>query len=211
VSSLLIPDSVVAMLYTLTEIHSANVGFLALPGIDGVQRSASLASSILAMTSIVVGVHHIWRHRGKTDANLEDAAVYLDHEHKFGDLELAITACFLSLPIAALLWSVLCFTVSIAAFCIQNSDVHGKIILAVVLGVVGTCACGTLVFFWHIWKDPPYKEREEEYHLDVRLNIDPPTLKKKLATRLKKGLRLKTKVDEIQDEENGSIPSDDTA
>jgi hypothetical protein len=42
-------------------------------GIDGVQRSASLASSVLAMLSIAIGVHHVWRHRGKTEARLEDA------------------------------------------------------------------------------------------------------------------------------------------
>jgi uncharacterized membrane protein YeaQ/YmgE (transglycosylase-associated protein family) len=121
---------------------------------------------------------------------------YLSHNRRFGDFDLTITACFLSLPIAALLWSVLCFTVSIATFCIQRSDVHGRVILAVVLGIVGACACGTLAFFWRVWKKPPHVEREEVYHLDTRLNVDPPTLRKRLAMRLMKGLGIKTEVDD---------------
>jgi len=56
-----------------TVFVSANVAFLAVPGIDGVQRTASLASSLFAMTSIVVGVHHVWRHRQKVSAESDEA------------------------------------------------------------------------------------------------------------------------------------------
>ncbi|KAG1807277.1 uncharacterized protein BJ212DRAFT_1303502 [Suillus subaureus] len=57
-----------------TVFVSANVAFLAVPGIDALQKTASLASSLFAMMSITVGVHHVWRHRGKVDALYQDAA-----------------------------------------------------------------------------------------------------------------------------------------
>ncbi|KAG1857436.1 hypothetical protein F4604DRAFT_1931390 [Suillus subluteus] len=53
---------------------NANIVFLAVPGIDALQKTASLASSLFAMMSIAVEVHHVWRHCGKVDTLHQDAA-----------------------------------------------------------------------------------------------------------------------------------------
>jgi hypothetical protein len=53
---------------------------------------------------------------------------------------------------------VLSFAVALAAFCVQSTEVHGRILLAVVLGIVGTAGFGTLLFFWHVWKGPRTEE-----------------------------------------------------
>ena len=74
------------------------------------------------------------------------------------EADLAITACFLSIPLVALLYAVLSFSVALAAFCIQNTETHGRVLLAVVIGLVGVAGFGTMLFFWHVWTGP----REEE-------------------------------------------------
>ena len=83
------------------------------------------------------------------------------------DADLAITACFLSIPLVSLLYAVLSFSVALGAFCIQNTETHGRILLAVVLGVLGTAGLGTLLFFWHVWRGPRTEEVGEENVFDV--------------------------------------------
>jgi hypothetical protein len=41
--------------------------------INNLQRVASIASSFFSILSIVIGVHNILRHRGRQDADFEDA------------------------------------------------------------------------------------------------------------------------------------------
>lgn len=157
-----------------TVFVSANVAFLAVPGIDALQKTASLASSLFAMMSITVGVHHVWQHRSKVDAPHQDAESYLYHVRRLGEhIDLTITACFLSLPVVSLLWSVLCFTIAIAAFCIQSTNISSKIILVTLLSLLGFFASVTLLFFWHIWRSPRHNEIEEDFNMDTRLNVDP--------------------------------------
>jgi hypothetical protein len=84
---------------------------------------------------------------------------YLNHVKKFGEeLNLTVTSCFLSLPIVALLWSIVSFTIAVGAFCFQDSDSSGKFLLIVILGVMGICCCCIVFFFWHIWRDPRQNE-----------------------------------------------------
>ncbi|OAX37450.1 hypothetical protein K503DRAFT_866861 [Rhizopogon vinicolor AM-OR11-026] len=158
-----------------TVFVSANVAFLAVPGINALQKTASLSSSLFAMMSIIVGVHHVWRHRGKVDALYQDADSYLYHVRRLGEhVDLTITACFLSLPVVSLLWSVLCFTIAIASFCVQGTNMTGEILLVTLLGLLGFFASVTLLFFWHIWRSPRRNEIEEDFNMDTRLNVDPP-------------------------------------
>jgi len=100
---------------------------------------------------------------------------YLYHVRRLGEhVDLTITACFLALPVVSLLWSVLCFTIAIAAFCIQGTDMTSEILLVTLLGLLGFFASVTLLFFWHIWRSPRRNEIEEDFNLDTRLNVDPP-------------------------------------
>ncbi|KAL6307096.1 hypothetical protein BKA93DRAFT_728061 [Sparassis latifolia] len=128
-------------------------------GIDGVQKTASLASAIFSVLSVLIGVHHVWRHRGKVNTDIIDAVKYVNYardaetpSNKIDDL--AFTAAFLATPIAALLWSVLCFTIAVGAYSIQNTDTTAMLLLATVLGIVGFVGLVTLLFFWHVWKSP---------------------------------------------------------
>ncbi|KAF8886978.1 hypothetical protein BD779DRAFT_544492 [Infundibulicybe gibba] len=171
-----------------TVFVSANVGFLAVPGINSLQRTASLASSLLSMTSIVTGLHHVWQHRERTEADNDEAYQYLHHVKVLGhaDADLTVTACFLSIPLASLLWSVISFGVSVGAFCVQGStESTGKLVLVVLLGVLGTSACAMLLFFWQIWKAPRHTEIEAEFNINTDLNVDPVTGRAKFLEKVK--------------------------
>lgn len=48
---------------------SANMAFLALQDIRSLSRTASIVSTNLAIGSIAVGLHHVWRHRQKFDSD----------------------------------------------------------------------------------------------------------------------------------------------
>ena len=57
------------------------------------------------------------------------------------------------MPVVALLWSVISFTVAVGAFCIQSStDLPEKILLSVIIGILGVCGSGVVIFFWRIWR-----------------------------------------------------------
>ena len=159
--------------------------------ITNLQRNASLASIICSLISVLTGVHHVWQHRTKVNASHEEAvcnlsvfttdsrpqltntlfqSAYLSHIQPLDDgrdSDLAVTACFLSMPLVSLLYAVLSFSAAITAFCIQNNDVHGKILLTVILGILGVAGLMTLLFFWHVWRGPRKEEISEEDTGDV--------------------------------------------
>ena len=135
------------------------------------------------MLSIVIGVHHVWRHRRRADADDEDAvrrhliASFSTHHilqsrylrlrsHGHGG-SLTLLACLLALPLAALLWVILSFTVAIATFCFVGSagsaNVHTRALLGTVLGVLLALAVLTLLVFWDAWREQPTSEPEEDY------------------------------------------------
>lgn len=126
----------------------ASVGFLAIPDIGPVQRLWSLASALFGLTSVTSGIHHVWRHKRKIDAEHDDAHGYVSHISVFGSaMDLRLTACFLSLPIAALMWSVLSFMVALVSYCFQYYGEVGRILLAVLVAVVALCMMGAFLFF----------------------------------------------------------------
>ncbi|EIW76494.1 hypothetical protein CONPUDRAFT_146885 [Coniophora puteana RWD-64-598 SS2] len=179
-----------------TVFAGASVAFLAVPNVTPLQQTASLASTIFAVTSIVTGLHHVWRHRPKTSADRAEAARYLNRAgaatHAAHDADLAVTAAFLAVPLAALLWSVLAFTVAIAAFCVQGPSAGsdsssggggggsggldlgggpggpgkiGTILLLALLGVLTLGALLVLAFFAHVWRAPRDEEIEDGFDL----------------------------------------------
>ncbi|KIM75256.1 hypothetical protein PILCRDRAFT_684143 [Piloderma croceum F 1598] len=188
-----------------TVLVSANVAFLSVPGINGLQRTASLASSLFAMTSIVVGVHHVWQHRQKGSAEPEEAAKYLNHVKKFGEeLDLTVTACFLSLPIVALLWSILSFTLAIGAFCIQDSDLRGEVLLAAIFGVMCICGCSIVLFFWHIWKASRHDEVEDNPNFKLGWEEPPSSSWREKFRKWKRRAGMKGKDRKAENEEGRS-------
>ncbi|KDQ51537.1 hypothetical protein JAAARDRAFT_62420 [Jaapia argillacea MUCL 33604] len=137
----------------------ANVAFLAIPNINGLQKTASLASSLFSLTSIAAGVHHVWQHRGKDAVQREESAQYMKHMDSVSEEHgLTVLSCFLALPIVCLLWSILCFTVAVSALCFQSSGRVAQSLLGTGLGILGMFVAWTLVVFWRIWKDKPTAE-----------------------------------------------------
>jgi hypothetical protein len=55
-----------------TIFYSANIGFLALTITDN-GKTASIISALFAIGSIVVGLHHVWRHRVHVSTDAEQA------------------------------------------------------------------------------------------------------------------------------------------
>jgi len=47
--------------------------FLAAQDISALPQTASLCSTLFSMLSIVIGVHHVWRHRRRADADDNEA------------------------------------------------------------------------------------------------------------------------------------------
>ncbi|KAJ7486970.1 hypothetical protein FB451DRAFT_1228430 [Mycena latifolia] len=160
-----------------TVFVSVNVGFLAVPGITALQRTSALVSSLCAMASIVTGLYHVWQHRDKTEAKIEDAINYIHFlPHCFARkraakptsapqsatamaLSLTFTACLLALPLATLQWSVLSFTVAIAAFTVGHGEAHTLLLALLILLIA--FASAAFLFFWRIWRAPLHREMEE--------------------------------------------------
>ncbi|KIP06152.1 hypothetical protein PHLGIDRAFT_469066 [Phlebiopsis gigantea 11061_1 CR5-6] len=124
-----------------TVFVGANVSFLSVPNLTAMQRTASLASAIFSLVSIGSGLYHVWHHRTKIRADQVDAAKYVYHVQGPGGrgesdmVDPVVMSFFLAVPVASMLWAVACFSVALAAFCIQGTDSHGRIVLIVVIGV----------------------------------------------------------------------------
>ncbi|KAJ7330311.1 hypothetical protein DFH08DRAFT_1022444 [Mycena albidolilacea] len=138
-----------------TVIVSVNVGFLGVNGASGIQRSASLVSSICATISLITGVHHVWQHREKTDTEREDAKEYLYFFALFTPrgackappttLDLAFTAALLAVPLALLVWAVLSFAVAISAYAFERAN---HTLVLVVLGGLVALSGIMFAYFW---------------------------------------------------------------
>ncbi|OAX33094.1 hypothetical protein K503DRAFT_869767 [Rhizopogon vinicolor AM-OR11-026] len=128
----------------------ASVGFLSIPDIGTIQRLSSLASTLFGLTSVTSGIHHTWRHKRKIDAEHDDAHGYVSHIRFFGSaMDLRLTACFLCLPIATLMWSVLSFMITIISYCFQCSGEIGQAFLAVLTVIITLCIAGAFLCFWY--------------------------------------------------------------
>jgi cadmium resistance protein CadD (predicted permease) len=188
VAFLAVPVRSIPLGCPLSAMHVVTIPFLAAQNISALPQTASLCSILFSMLSMVIGVHHVWRHRRRADADDDEAVrapsqLILSSAHKYfaspifqsqylrvrshgerGDLTLL--ACFLALPLAALLWAILSFTVAISALCFSSAagaDVHMRALFAGVLGVLLSLAVLTLLVFWDAWRSPPTTEPEEDY------------------------------------------------
>jgi hypothetical protein len=155
--------------------------------ISALPQTASLCSVLFSMLSMVIGVHHVWRHRRRADADDNEAVcgsstlsslrhivtlrlfsqsqyLHVSAQGQWGSLTLL--SCFLALPLAALLWAILSFTIAVGALCFSSAasaDVHMRALFAGVLGVLLSLALLTLLVFWDAWRSPPTTEPEEDY------------------------------------------------
>ncbi|KAI0920763.1 hypothetical protein AcW1_005058 [Taiwanofungus camphoratus] len=138
-----------------TVFVGANVAFQQLPGLNGLQRTASLASAVFSVLGVATGVHHVWQHRAKVNADIDEAVKYVNHARDWDKAgnessevsDLLWVSSFLAVPIAALFWAVLSFTIALGAYCVQSVSMTGTILLAVVLGICALVSLAMLVFF----------------------------------------------------------------
>jgi len=130
---------------------------------------------------MVIGVHHVWRHRRRADADDDEAVRDSPRVYPFRVLilppifqsqylrvrshgergDLTLLACFL-----ALLWAILSFTIAVGALCFSSAagaDVHMRPLFAGVLGVLLSLGVLTLLVFWDAWRSPPTTEPEEDH------------------------------------------------
>lgn len=126
-----------------TVFLAANVTVLsALPGITTFQRTATLASTFFSLLGIVIGLYHTWGHRIRTNADVDDLSEYFGGKSNATESgwtywtysNMTLIASMLSVPVASLLWSVLCFMMAVSAYCLQRVDVGSKIILGLEIG-----------------------------------------------------------------------------
>jgi hypothetical protein len=107
---------------------------------------ASLTSTVFSVSSIILGLLYVRRHRVKWTA--EEACEYLEIKHHtlYGHRVLAI---LWSLPFAFLMLSIVTFSAAILLFCIALGDPITEILL-LTLSVI---TIGWIVFsVWYFWK-----------------------------------------------------------
>ncbi|KAH8092501.1 hypothetical protein BXZ70DRAFT_951160 [Cristinia sonorae] len=146
-----------------TVLVGANVTLLSLSNLSSLQRTISLASTLLSIISIAVGLHHVWSHRTKLNAEIIEVSKYMSHTRDYNDTkddptDLIIMASFLSVPIASLLWSIATFALAIAAYCVQGTDKVGGIWLSTFMGIIVFVGGGLVIVFWRLWEVKGSKE-----------------------------------------------------
>lgn len=90
---------------------------------------------------------------------------YLTHWETIFGHEACVTlqACFLSLPVALLLWAVATFMIAISAYGIQQGGLSTRRVTIAVLSTLVVIASGTLAYFSKIWYEKePYLDDPED-------------------------------------------------
>jgi len=142
-----------------TVILSANMAFISLSQVHAVERASSLISTFLALGSIVIGLHHVWRHRVKKDTSAGQAGIYFQNATlRSGSMK--PLAFFLSLPLILLSWSVLTFACSVSVYTFYGRQPRASfVITGVVFGTVVIIVLATVSFFWEIFVHRPMRAR----------------------------------------------------
>ncbi|KAF8897409.1 hypothetical protein BD779DRAFT_1490637 [Infundibulicybe gibba] len=91
--------------------------FLALPNLSDGAKLATIISTFASLGSIITGVFSIWRHQANTRTSASFAYMH-NVEHKSWGLH--GHAIVLSLPPVLLVWSIICFTISVVVYAMQN-------------------------------------------------------------------------------------------
>jgi len=123
-----------------TVFVAGNLTFLtAIPGITKFQRTASLASTLFSLLEIVIGLHHLWTHRIRANPDYDDVHKYFGRKFRGTGCTFSnttILASMLSVPIASLVWSILCFMMAASAYCLQNmsTSIGRRVLLGLEIG-----------------------------------------------------------------------------
>ena len=130
------------------------------------QCSRSSVSGLDCTTSGITGrksgptrstryVLHSTCHCMRTNALLK--AKYVYHVQGSGGhgesdmIDPVVMSFFLAVPVASMLWAVLCFAVALAAFCVQGTDSNRRIVLVVVIATGVAASLLASLGFKHTW------------------------------------------------------------
>ncbi|KAF9451631.1 hypothetical protein P691DRAFT_723639 [Macrolepiota fuliginosa MF-IS2] len=135
--------------------YSATIGFLSAPNLPEVTVVLAVASALISLGAIIIGVFSIWTHQAKTQkANLYTYLYNAKHSH-FGFLGHAI---ILSLPPVLLIWAILAFTVALLTYAVQGINDAGLVTqlsawsILVVFAVIFVIIIVALYTFSTVWK-----------------------------------------------------------
>jgi len=140
--------------------------------IQQTQKTFALISTFFSMASIIGGVHHLWKHRPKSDIDSEETVScpglsnqprrfslnptpqprYLDRA--IGKLSrITFTSVFLCLPLVFLLWSVISFAIALMHFAFRTNRGIDLGFLVTVVAVILFVTFSVRVFFYRIWEE----------------------------------------------------------
>ncbi|CAE6431333.1 unnamed protein product [Rhizoctonia solani] len=176
----------------LALVLSANVGFLALPGISedhpstiaDLSRAAGIFSMFVTLGGLLSSLSLIWLHQPMLGTGSLDACKYIlgasfcgEHmdgkhlNHRRGSfLRLLWMATYLGMPLVLLVWSVIGFVICALTWTVMFSAYGTKITVVVLCAVVLTTPLVTLVVFWGpiVSKDTLFgkmtRSNHSEYH-----------------------------------------------
>ncbi|KXN86396.1 hypothetical protein AN958_10258 [Leucoagaricus sp. SymC.cos] len=137
-------------------ILPATIGFLSAQELPELSIFFSVASALISLGSIIIGVFSIWSHQAKTQkGNFFNYLHNAKHSY-FGFLGHAI---ILSLPPVLLVWAILTFTVALATYVmqggIQGTESLSQISAWAIFGVLCillTVVISALYTFSMVWK-----------------------------------------------------------
>lgn len=68
-----------------------------------------------------------------------------------------IMSFFLAIPVASLLWALLCFSIALAAYCVQGPDLSGniRVVLALAIGIGVSVAAAAAVVLRNMGRERP--------------------------------------------------------
>ncbi|KZO92538.1 hypothetical protein CALVIDRAFT_567220 [Calocera viscosa TUFC12733] len=101
---------------------AANMAFLALQTLTGWVETLILVSTILALTSLIIGLHHLWKHRVRIDGTWEEAYSFMTQGKGLPMDPLLVLGVVLAAPYIILVWCILLFAAGLVTFCVQASD-----------------------------------------------------------------------------------------
>ncbi|CAE6448838.1 unnamed protein product [Rhizoctonia solani] len=154
----------------LALVLSANVGFLALPGISedkpspmaDLSRGAGIFSTFVTLGGLLCSLSLIWLHQPMLGTGSFDACKYIlgssfngihnngrHLEHKRGSfLRLLWMATYMGMPLVLLVWSVIAFVICALTWTLMFSAIGARVAVVVLCGLVLTTPLVTLLVFW---------------------------------------------------------------
>ncbi|KAF9791947.1 hypothetical protein BJ322DRAFT_1026338 [Thelephora terrestris] len=129
----------------VTVLLTANMAFLAIPGIGNSTQLASYFSTVTAIGSIVIGLLLVRKHSNKLEDSARDVELYLRSRHNKA-IGFETLAILYSLPYSLLMWSTVSFTTAFGLeTLVSTPQIRTKLSVGAVFVMV------IVLIFWCVW------------------------------------------------------------